>query len=132
MKWIFGALVLLFAACELLTDDTPETTTAAGQSALRQPVQPQINRNEVKAKLHRVRTALHQYNVESGEVPAGFDEVIQFGLLQSGDVIDPWGRSFAFRSEQKPSTNPFTEEYEIFVYSTGPDGVRDNLDDIYL
>ncbi len=130
--WILGVLVLMFAAREILTDDTSETSPAVAPSALQQRVQPRIDRNEVRAKLHRVRTALHQYNIESGEVPSGFDEVIRFGLLQSGDVMDPWGRNFAFRSEQKPSTNPFAEEYEIFVYSAGPDGVQDNTDDIYL
>ena len=70
-------------------------------------------------------------NAESGDIPLGFDEVIQHGMLASSDVTDPWGRTFAFRSEKKTS-NAFMEEYEIFVYSAGPDGVEDNQDDIYL
>lgn len=134
--WIFGALVLMLAARELLHDDAPENTSestaVAAQSSLQQRIQPRIDRTAVLAKLHRVRTALHYYNVESGEIPTGFSEVIEAGLLQWGDVQDPWGQNFAFRSEKKHPTSPFTEEVEIFVYSNGPDGVQDNSDDIYL
>ena len=132
LTWILGALVVLFAARELLRDDSPEATTLRAENTLKVRVQPQIDRYAIKAKLHRVRTALHLYNLESGEVPAGFAEVIDFGLLQSSDVKDPWGRTFAFRSEKKETSNQFTEEYEIFVYSMGPDGVKDNQDDVYL
>ncbi|MCZ6853499.1 MAG: hypothetical protein O7G86_06225 [Gammaproteobacteria bacterium] len=134
--WILGALVLMLAARELLHDDAPENTPAStqatAQSSLQQRIQPRIDRTAVQAKLHRVRTALHYYNVESGEIPTGFNEVIEAGLLQWSDVQDPWGRNFAFRSEKKASSSPFTEEVEIFVYSNGPDGVQDNSDDIYL
>ncbi len=135
--WILGAVVLMLVAREVLHDDTAETTAetspVVAQSTVRQRVQPQIDRTKVQAQLHRVRTALYYYNAESGEVPSGFSEVIDYGLLQWSDVKDPWGREFAFRSEKKTSTSPlFGEEYEIFVYSNGPDGVQDNQDDIYL
>ena len=67
----------------------------------------------------------------SGEVPTGFDEIVNSGFLRWKDVTDPWGRKFAFRSEKKKST-AFGEEYEIFVYSVGPDGTANNRDDIYI
>ena len=104
---------------------------AAREDAIRKHVQPRIDRNQVQAQLHRVRTALYQYNAESGEVPVGFDEIVATGILRWADVTDPWGNRFAFRSEKKAS-NAFMEEYEIFVYSLGPDGTPDNADDIYI
>ena len=139
MIWIAGAVLALLALHGLLTNRSlePEESVAKHsgaetQRSVRQRVQPQLDRNEVKAKLSRVRTALYMYNAESGEIPAGFNEVIEYGYLQRNQVADPWGRDFAFRSEKKASSNAFSEEYEIFVYSKGPDGVADNSDDIYL
>ena len=141
LSWIVLGLVLVYFARELLIDDTAAAGVAMSQNTLQNTSQitPQprvapkaVNRNAVRAQLHRVRTALHQYNLQSGEVPAGLDELIRFGLLQSGDIEDPWGREFAFRSEKKASVNPFVQEYEIFVSSSGADGIQDNQDDIYL
>ena len=136
LLWALIAMVVVLALRDLLTDPTrpPEAAKAETKPAvhpIRAHIQPRLDVNEVKAKLHRVRTALYQYNVSSGEVPVGLQEIVDAGYLQMNEVTDPWGREFAFRSEKK-SSNSFMEEYEIFVYSTGPDGIRDNRDDIYL
>ena len=132
---LLGAILVGLLARELLSGSdelAPVAVPNDAEATLVARVQSQVDRSAVKAKLAHVRTALYMYNAESGDIPAGFGEVIQQGYLTAGDVRDPWGRDFAFRSEKKASSNAFTEAYEIFVYSAGPDGVPDNGDDVFL
>ena len=121
--------IFLLAAC---SPSEPPPDLEKRESALRQAVQPRLDRTAVRAKLAAVRTAIYQYNVYNNEIPKGLDEVVQAGFLQMTDVTDPWGRPFAFRKEKKKSSNQWMEEYEIFVFSRGPDGKSGNADDIYL
>lgn len=120
--------VFVFAACS----SEPPPDLAKRERSLRQVVQPRLDRTAVRAKLATVRTAIYQYNIYNNEIPKGLDEVVQAGFLQITDVTDPWGNPFAFRKEKKKSSNRWMEEYEIFVFSRGPDGKSGNADDIYL
>ena len=87
--------------------------------------------NRVEVQLHKVQVALNQYNADLGEIPSGFADLVSYGLLQQSDLQDPWGHELAYRSEMRRSS-AHQEEYEIFVYSKGPDGIQDNQDDIYI
>lgn len=133
-KWVIGIVVVAGISWWSSKDEAaPSQDAEPPQARLAHAVSVHVDSNQVKAKLHKVKTALYMYNAESGEVPVGFDEVVSFGMLRWEDVRDPWGKQFAFRSEKKAvSTIAFTEEYEIFVYSSGPDGIKDNGDDIYI
>ena len=140
-RWILGAVLVLLLGREVLFSPTPESAQAsaaaqtdpsrAQSSPVARRMQPRLDTNEILAKLHRVRTALYQYNAMTEEVPEGFDEVIDAGYLVAADVTDPWGRRFAFRKEKKADSG-FYEEYVLYVYSRGPDGIADNVDDVYL
>ncbi|MEE9253660.1 MAG: hypothetical protein V3U43_01880 [Pseudomonadales bacterium] len=125
-------LTTLVSACLLIACSAEPPDLERREGVLRQAVKPRLDRNAVRAKLATVRTAIHQYNVYNNEVPKRLEEVVQAGFLQPGDVTDPWGNTFAFRREKKESANEWMEEYEIFVFSRGPDGVSGNGDDIYL
>ncbi len=87
--------------------------------------------NRVEVQLHKVQMALHQYNSDLGEIPTGFSDLVNYGLLKQSDLQDPWGHELAYRSERR-KTSAHKEEYEIFIYSKGPDGIQDNKDDIYI
>ena len=132
-KWVIGSVLIAALGWWASTDETDAPASVeSGPAQAVLAIKPRVNQSLVMAKLHSVRTALHMYNIESGEVPTGFEEVVNAGLLEWDDVRDPWGQPFAFRSEKKQSSIAFTEEYEIFVYSWGPDGIKDNADDIYI
>ena len=125
-------LTTLTCVCALIACSAERPDLERREGVLRQAVKPQLDRTAVRAKLATVRTAIHQYNVYNDEIPRGLEEVVQAGFLQPGDVTDPWGNSFAFRREKKDSSSEWMQEYEIFVFSRGPDGVSGNADDIYL
>lgn len=120
--------VFIFTACS----SEPPPDLSKRERSLRQAVQPRIDRVAVRAKLANVRTAIYQYNIYNNEIPKGLDEVVKAGFLRITDVTDPWGNPFAFRKEKKKSSSQWMEEYEIFVFSRGPDGKSGNADDIYL
>ena len=132
---ILGVVFVLLLGRELLfspdyeSTQEPATAVSEKKASIASRVQPRLNTNEIRSKLHRVRTALYQYNTMTEEIPEGFDEVIDAGYLLVADVTDPWGRRFAFRKEKKTSSG-FYEEYDLFVYSQGPDGIPDNADDV--
>ncbi len=139
-RWLAGAVLVLLLGRELLFSPelegaqvpvTAKSEKPSRERSIANRVRPRLDTNEIHAKLHRVRTALYQYNAMTEEIPQGFDEVIDAGYLMVADVTDPWGRRFAFRKEKKTS-NGFYEEYVLFVYSHGPDGIADNFDDVYL
>ncbi len=138
-RWVAGAVLVLLLGRELFfspeleghQDSATTSEKPQRERSVASRVRPRLDTNEIRSKLHRVRTTLHQYNVYTEEVPEGFDEVIDAGYLMVADVTDPWGRRFAFRKEKKTS-NGFYEEYVLFVYSHGPDGIADNFDDVYL
>ena len=140
-KLVFWVLVLgAFVALGTLPKERPEASStdedpeedAAQAGSLKNYAAAMLDTKRVQAKLQRVKTALYLYNADSGQVPSGLAEVVDSGMLQPQDILDPWGHTFAFRSEQQTVNEPFVEEYEIFVYSKGPDGIANNADDIYL
>lgn len=126
MNKLFIVAVLIIAGWLVLQ------YTGVTQSLFADSAQPRQDHNRVEVQLHKVRMALHQYNTDLGEIPTGFSDIVNYGLLQWSDLKDPWGHEFAYRSEKKSTSTPLHEEYEIFVYSIGPDGIQDNQDDIYI
>ncbi len=91
-----------------------------------------VQRTNVKSKLHSIRTNLNVYLVEGGDPPTneeGLQLLVDSGYLSQAEITDEWGNIYEYRLELDKET-PWGQEYKIFVHSRGPDGVSGNADDV--
>jgi type II secretion system (T2SS) protein G len=91
-----------------------------------------IQRQQVLAKLHSLKTMLYMFGTEGDEPPSneeGLPALVEKGYLKQGDITDEWGNTFEYRLEWGKE-DAFWKEYKIFVHSKGPDGISGNADDI--
>lgn len=68
---------------------------------------------------HRLKNAIGQYRSAIGENPAGFDDLVRQGLLESSDRHDEWDHELQMESDGG----------HVLVHSAGPDGRRRTSDD---
>ena len=91
-----------------------------------------LHRTNVLSKLSQIRNALNMYGVD-GNQPPGNDEglkvLVDKGLLSQSDITDEWGNPFVYQlnMEKDPATG---KDYTIKLFSSGPDGIPGNADDI--
>ena len=91
-----------------------------------------MHRTNVLSKLSQIRNALNMYGVD-GNQPPGNDEglkvLVDKGLLSQSDITDEWGNPFVYQlnMEKDPATG---KDYTIKLFSSGPDGIPGNADDI--
>ena len=91
-----------------------------------------VQRTNVKSKLHSIRTVLNVYLVEGDDPPAneeGLQPLVDSGYLSQAEITDEWGNIYEYRLELDKET-PWGQEYKIFVHSSGPDGISGNADDV--
>lgn len=91
-----------------------------------------IQRNNVLAKLHKLKTVLNMYLVQEEGPPSneeGLQLLVNKAYLSQPDITDEWGRVFEYRLEWGEE-NAFEKKFTIFVNSKGPDGISGNSDDV--
>jgi len=91
-----------------------------------------IQRQQVLAKLHSLKTMLYMLGTEDDEPPSneeGLPVLVDKGYLKQNEITDEWGNTFEYRLEWGKE-DAFWKEYKIFVHSRGPDGISGNADDI--
>jgi len=71
-------------------------------------------------RIEDLRTSIRLYYLEKGEYPPSLNALVTEGTKRDVNIFDPWGRPFVY--EKKDGS------YEI--YSRGPDGIKENSDDI--
>ncbi len=93
-----------------------------------------IQRNNVRSKLHTLKTMLYQYSMEGDDPPTndeGLQALVDRRYLSQSDITDEWGNTFVYRLEWGKET-PWGKEYKIFVHSKGADGRSGNSDDVAM
>lgn len=86
-----------------------------------------------RGQLENIRAALGLYQAQRGGIPTekeGLRAVVErTPYLAPPDIVDPWGNEFIYRIDVGPEIS-FARDYKVFVYSAGPDGMADTLDDV--
>ncbi len=85
-------------------------------SGIKTPVREFLTFNRAEA----LRNSVRRYYLNRGEYPATLKMLVTEGYIKNSDVLDLWGRPFIYRKN--------TSSYEI--YSSGPDRIEGNSDDI--
>lgn len=52
-----------------------------------------------RSRVERAETAVQTYYLEHGALPDSLGRLAAEGLLSQGDIVDPWGRPYAFRAD---------------------------------
>lgn len=81
------------------------------------------------ARLERVDRAVHAYLLLNGELPSSLSDAVRAGLLDAGDVKDPWARPYhytvsgnSYRLDgDAPAPGRPGPEIERLVSATGPE-----------
>lgn len=71
-------------------------------------------------RIEDLRTSIRLYYLEKGEYPSSLKALVTEGSKKDVNIFDPWGRPYIYEKTDGP--------YEI--YSSGPDGIKGNEDDI--
>jgi hypothetical protein len=135
-------LFLVVGFISMPNDEPAPASRAAPLSQLNQAdimaavqAMPAMQNVKVQVKLQKLRTAFMIYVDEFNDVPdpaGGLKPLADVtGMVSASDLRDPWGNDFVYR-RSKVSGNSFWDEFEVQVFSAGPDGVADTADDIHL
>ena len=148
---LVGAVVIGFLIFSVLGNDkeagkaSDNTSSSANENASTKKVDPlnriaafkpavaeKIRISNVRSKLHALRPILSMYGMGIGEPPSneqGLQFLVDQGDLTLDDITDEWGNVFVYQLEWGEERS-WSKEYQIFVYSKGPDGISGNDDDI--
>ena len=125
-------------ATDTSSDESPAKPAAKSEidriATINPAVANNLQRSQVQGKLNTVRTMLNIYIVENAEPPSteeGLQSLVSKGVITASDITDEWGNSFVYRLEWGKET-ALEREYEIFIFSKGPDGVSGTADDISI
>lgn len=71
-------------------------------------------------RIEDLKNSIRRYYLDKGEYPSSIKSLLTEGYKKGSDIVDPWGRLYIYKK--------IDETYEI--YSSGPDRIEGNKDDI--
>jgi len=125
-------------ATDTSNDESPVMPAAKSQieriATVNPAVASDLQNSQVQSKLSALRTTLNMYSIDNDKPPSneeGLQTLVTKGVATAADITDEWGNSFVYRLEWGKET-ALEREYEIFIFSKGPDGVSGTADDISI
>lgn len=71
-------------------------------------------------RIEDLKMVIRSYYLDKGEYPASLESLVKENYKKHADILDPWGRIYIYQ----------WNDGNYYIYSSGPDGIKGNEDDI--